>query len=34
MCSLREEIGYNRFKHEHMENWMNRVYGFWKTEGE
>ena len=34
LCSLRERVGCSGFKHEHMENWINRVYGLQKTEGE
>jgi len=34
LCSLKERVGHNRFKHGHMENWMNRAYGLWKMEGE
>ena len=34
LYSLGESIGCNRFKHGHMEDWINRAYGLWKMESE
>jgi len=34
LYSLRESVGHGRFKHGHMEDWMDRVHGLWKTESE
>jgi len=34
LYSLGESVGHGGFKHGHMENWINRVYGLWKTESE
>ena len=34
LYSLRESVGCGGFKHEHMEGWMNRAHGLWKTESE
>ena len=34
LYSLRESVGYSGFKHGHMEDWMDRAYGLWKTESE
>ena len=33
MHSLRERVGYGRFKHGHMENQMDRVHKLWEVEG-
>jgi len=34
LYSLGEGVGCGRFKHGHMEDWMNRAHGLWKTESE
>ena len=34
LYSFGESVGCSRFKHGHMENWMNRAYRLWKTESE
>ena len=34
LYSFRERVGHNRFKHKHMENWMDRAYRLWETENE
>ena len=34
LYSLGESVGCGGFKHRHMEDWMNRAHGLWKTEGE
>ena len=33
LYSLGESVEHGRFEHGHMENWVNRVHGLWKTEG-
>jgi len=34
LYSLGESVEYGRFKYGHMEDWMNRAHGLWKTESE
>jgi len=34
LYSLGESVGYNRFEHRYMEDWMDRAYGLWKMESE
>ena len=34
LYALGESVGYDGFKHGHMEDWMNRTYGLWKAESE
>ena len=34
LYSLRESIGYSGFKHEHMEDWVNRAHKLWETKDE
>ena len=34
LCFLGERVEYGRFEHDHMENWIDKVYEFWETEGE
>jgi len=34
LYSLGESIGHGGFEYGHMENWVNRVHGLWKMEGE
>ena len=34
LYSLRENVGYGRFKHRHIEDWMDRVHELWKMESE
>jgi len=33
LYSLRESVGHGGFEHEHIEDWVNRVYGLWETKG-
>jgi len=30
---FREKVEYNEFEHKHMENWIDKLYRLWKTEG-
>jgi len=31
---LRKSVRHGGFEHRHMENWVNRIHGLWKTESE
>ena len=33
MYSLGENVEHSGFKHKHIEDWVDRVYGLWKIEG-
>ena len=34
LYSLRESVGYDRFEHGHIEDWIDRAHGLRKTESE
>ena len=34
LYSFGESVGYGRFEHGHMKDWMNRAHKLWKLESE